>query len=62
MSSAFCASRGCISCPCNWGLAAFVVNWLGRRHVLDMRLDQMYVRRQRENAVDGAPLGVGICY
>ena len=32
------------------GWRAFVINWLGRRHVLDMRLDQEYLRSQAVNS------------
>jgi regulator of protease activity HflC (stomatin/prohibitin superfamily) len=48
--------------PINLGLAAFIVNWLGRRHVIDMRLDQKYLRSQPVNSEEGAPMGVGIWY
>ncbi len=44
------------------GLAAFVINWLGRRYVLDMRLDQQYLRSQPVNSEEGAPMGIGIWY
>jgi regulator of protease activity HflC (stomatin/prohibitin superfamily) len=42
------------------GLAALVVNWLGTCHVLDMRLDQEYLRSQPVNSEEGAPMGIGI--
>ncbi len=42
------------------GLAAPIVNWLGQRHVLDMRLDQTYLRSQTVNSEEGAPMGIGI--
>jgi len=42
------------------GWRAFVVNWLGRCHVLDMRLDQEYLRSQPVNSEEGAPMGIGI--
>jgi hypothetical protein len=29
-----------------WGPLAFIVNWFGKRSILDMRLDQRYVRSQ----------------
>jgi regulator of protease activity HflC (stomatin/prohibitin superfamily) len=48
--------------PQRLGLAAFVVNWLGRCHVLDMRLDQEYLRSQPVNSEEGAPMGMGIWY
>jgi regulator of protease activity HflC (stomatin/prohibitin superfamily) len=51
----------------NWlwfkfGLAGLLVNWLGRRYVLDMRLDQQYLRSQPVNSEEGAPMGIGIWY
>ena len=48
--------------PQRLGLAAFVVNWLGKCHVLDMRLDQEYLRSQPVNSEEGAPMGMGIWY
>ena len=44
------------------GWHAFIVNWLGRCHVLDMRLDQEYLRSQPVNSEEGAPMGIGIWY
>ncbi len=44
------------------GLPGLVVNWLGRCHVLDMRLDQQYLRSQAVNSEEGAPMGIGIWY
>ncbi len=44
------------------GWKAFVVSWLGSRHVLDMRLDQEYLRSQPVNSEEGAPMGIGIWY
>jgi regulator of protease activity HflC (stomatin/prohibitin superfamily) len=44
------------------GPQALIVNWLGRRHVLDMRLDQQYLRSQPVNSEEGAPMGIGIWY
>jgi hypothetical protein len=35
---------------------------LGRCHVLDMRLDQQYLRSQPVNSEEGAPMGIGIWY
>jgi regulator of protease activity HflC (stomatin/prohibitin superfamily) len=46
--------------PARLGLAAFVVNWLGTCHRLDMRLDQEYLRSQPVNSEEGAPMGIGI--
>ncbi|HEU4329383.1 MAG TPA: SPFH domain-containing protein [Roseiflexaceae bacterium] len=48
--------------PLKLGLNAFIVNWLGRCYVLDMRLDQRYLRSQAVNSEEGAPMGVGIWY
>lgn len=42
------------------GLAAPVVNWLGKRYVLDRRLDQIYLRSQAVNSEEGAPMGIGM--
>jgi len=44
------------------GWRALVIRWLGRRHVLDMRLDQEYLRSQPVNSEEGAPMGIGIWY
>jgi regulator of protease activity HflC (stomatin/prohibitin superfamily) len=44
------------------GPKSLIVNWLGRRHVLDMRLDQYYLRSQPVNSEEGAPMGIGIWY
>ncbi|MDB6137203.1 MAG: stomatin/prohibitin-family rane protease subunit YbbK [Verrucomicrobiaceae bacterium] len=46
--------------PLKLGPQAFIVNWLGRCHVLDMRLDQEYLRSQPVNSEEGAPMGIGI--
>jgi regulator of protease activity HflC (stomatin/prohibitin superfamily) len=48
--------------PMQLGPAAFIVNWLGQRHVLDMRLDQEYLRSQPVNSEEGAPMGIGMWY
>jgi regulator of protease activity HflC (stomatin/prohibitin superfamily) len=48
--------------PLKLGLNAFLVNWLGSRKVLDMRLDQQYLRSNPVNSEEGAPMGVGIWY
>ena len=44
------------------GPQALIVNWMGRCHVLDMRLDQQYLRSQPVNSEEGAPMGIGIWY
>lgn len=48
--------------PAKIGLSAFLVNWLGSCRVLDMRLDQQYLRSNPVNSEEGAPMGVGIWY
>ena len=48
--------------PAKLGLAAFVVNFLGNCYVLDLRLDQEYLRSQPVNSEEGAPMGIGIWY
>ncbi len=50
---------------CLWfkmGLKALVINWLGKRYLLDMRLDQSYLRSQAVNSEEGAPMGIGVWY
>ena len=44
------------------GWKALIVNWLGKCYVLDMRLDQVYLRSQPVNSEEGAPMGIGIWY
>jgi regulator of protease activity HflC (stomatin/prohibitin superfamily) len=44
------------------GPAALIVNIVGRGYVLDMRLDQVYLRSQPVNSEEGAPMGIGIWY
>ncbi len=44
------------------GWRAFIINWLGQCHVLDMRLDQTYLRSQPVNSEEGAPMGIGMWY
>ena len=39
-----------------------IINWIGQCHVLDMRLDQEYLRSQPVNSEEGAPMGIGIWY
>src|SRR6266571_2890207 len=45
-----------------WGPFAFIVNWFGKRYILDMRLDQRYLRSQPVNSEEGAPMGLGVWY
>lgn len=44
------------------GLRALIVNLAGKCYVLDMRLDQSYLRSQPVNSEEGAPMGIGIWY
>jgi regulator of protease activity HflC (stomatin/prohibitin superfamily) len=48
--------------PLRLGPAAFLVNWMGQRHVVDLRLDQEYLRSQPVNSEEGAPMGIGMWY
>jgi regulator of protease activity HflC (stomatin/prohibitin superfamily) len=48
--------------PGKIGIAALIVNWLGKCYTLDMRLDQQYLRSQPVNSEEGAPMGIGIWY
>ncbi len=60
--SACWTNRACTFCPPNSAPSAFVVNFLGNCHVLDLRLDQEYLRSQPVNSEEGAPMGIGIWY
>ena len=44
------------------GLRSLIVNLAGRCYVLDMRLDQEYLRSTPVNSEEGAPMGIGIWY
>lgn len=48
--------------PAEIGASAFIINWLGKCHVVDLRLDQEYLRSQPVNSEEGAPMGIGIWY
>lgn len=48
--------------PFQLGPAAFIVNWLGKRYIVDRRLDQTYLRGQAVNSQEGAPMGIGVWY
>jgi regulator of protease activity HflC (stomatin/prohibitin superfamily) len=48
--------------PAKLGPAAFVIKFLGNCYVLDLRLDQEYLRSQPVNSEEGAPMGIGIWY
>lgn len=44
------------------GPRAMLVRLFGQRHVLDMRVDQEYLRSQPVNSEEGAPMGIGMWY
>jgi regulator of protease activity HflC (stomatin/prohibitin superfamily) len=44
------------------GLKAPMVSILGKCHVLDLQLDQAYLRSTPVNSEEGAPMGIGIWY
>lgn len=48
--------------PTKLGLRAFLVKLFGHCHVVDLRLDQTYLRSQAVNSEEGAPMGIGIWY
>jgi regulator of protease activity HflC (stomatin/prohibitin superfamily) len=48
--------------PLKLGAQAFIVNLFGDCHILDMRLDQEYLRSEAVNSEEGAPMGIGIWY
>ncbi len=48
--------------PISLGPSAFIVHFFGRCYVLDLRLDQEYLRSQPVNSEEGAPIGIGIWY
>lgn len=48
--------------PARLGMRAFLVTWFGQRRVLDMRLDQEYLRSLPVNSEEGAPMGIGVWY
>jgi len=48
--------------PAILGFRAFIVNLFGKCYVLDLRLDQEYLRSQPVNSEEGAPMGIGIWY
>jgi regulator of protease activity HflC (stomatin/prohibitin superfamily) len=48
--------------PAVLGPRAFIVNFFGKCYVLDLRLDQEYLRSQPVNSEEGAPMGIGIWY
>ena len=42
------------------GPFAALVPFFGKRHVIDLRLDQTYLRSQPVNSEEGAPMGIGV--
>jgi regulator of protease activity HflC (stomatin/prohibitin superfamily) len=44
------------------GPVALLLPLLGRKRVVDLRLDQTYLRSEPVNSEEGAPMGVGIWY
>ena len=48
--------------PLKLGVSAFLVHWFGSCRVVDLRLDQQYLRSQPVNSEEGAPMGIGIWY
>lgn len=44
------------------GVKALLVPLLGKRFVLDLRIDQTYLRSQPVNSEEGAPMGIGVWY
>jgi regulator of protease activity HflC (stomatin/prohibitin superfamily) len=48
---------------CPWlllGPFAMLVPIFGKKYVVDLRLDQMYLRSQGVNSEEGAPMGIGV--
>jgi regulator of protease activity HflC (stomatin/prohibitin superfamily) len=44
------------------GFKASLVSFLGKCNVLDLRLDQAYLRSNPVNSEEGAPMGIGVWY
>jgi regulator of protease activity HflC (stomatin/prohibitin superfamily) len=44
------------------GIKSLIINWLGKRYVVDQRLDQQYQRSLAVNSEEGAPMGIGVWY
>ncbi|MCS6887191.1 SPFH domain-containing protein [Chloroflexus sp.] len=53
---------GLVILPFHLGANAFLVNFFGDCKVIDMRLDQRYLRSQPVNSEEGAPMGIGVWY
>ncbi len=48
--------------PLKLGPAALIVHFFGRCDIIDLRLDQEYLRSQAVNSEEGAPMGIGVWY
>ena len=48
--------------PISLGPSALIIHFFGKCYVLDLRLDQEYLRSQAVNSEEGAPMGIGIWY
>ncbi|MBV9657379.1 MAG: SPFH/Band 7/PHB domain protein [Verrucomicrobia bacterium] len=59
---AILAEPGLHFLPIALGPAAFIVHFFGKCYVLDLRLDQEYLRSQSVNSEEGAPMGIGVWY
>ncbi|MEJ7601237.1 MAG: SPFH domain-containing protein [Kofleriaceae bacterium] len=44
------------------GVKSLLVPLLGKRYILDLRIDQTYLRSQPVNSEEGAPMGIGVWY
>jgi regulator of protease activity HflC (stomatin/prohibitin superfamily) len=44
------------------GLRSVLVPFFGRRKLVDLRMDQTYLRSQPVNSEEGAPMGIGVWY
>jgi regulator of protease activity HflC (stomatin/prohibitin superfamily) len=44
------------------GPLAVLLPFFGKRHLVDRRLDQTYLRSQPVNSEEGAPMGIGVWY
>ncbi|WP_298402263.1 SPFH domain-containing protein [uncultured Chloroflexus sp.] len=53
---------GLVILPFHLGINAFLIGLFGRRYVIDMRLDQRYLRSLPVNSEEGAPMGIGVWY
>ncbi|WP_298815327.1 SPFH domain-containing protein [Chloroflexus sp.] len=53
---------GLVILPFHLGVNAFLIGLFGRRYVVDIRLDQRYLRSLPVNSEEGAPMGIGVWY